>query len=622
MFRAGQQIGIYTLVNRIGLGGFGEVWLAERRAKFSTTQVAVKLPLDEQVDHATIEQEARIWVQASGHPNVLPIIEANDYDGQIVIVSEYAPDGSLEQLLQNSAGALPIKRAIELTIGILNGLEFLHSRKIIHRDLKPANILLQGDSPRLADFGISRAMRTTVISANIAGTPKYMAPEAFDGKRNVQTDIWSIGVLLYQMLAGRLPFPQDNYGELIAAILAKEPAPLPETVPAALREIVLRALSKVPGERHASAREMRDELNGFGLMTSRPAAPESAVAPVAGADVTTDKQRAGIQEQETQTVIHQGSPTGKDEGKNKAQSNRLAIRNYSPLLFVIAAAMLWSTGGLFIKLTKISGLELSFGRSLLAAITVAIFTRHEGFRLNKVTALASVLYAALLLLFVLATKETTAANAIFLQYTAPVYLLILEPLFYKEKFRRRDLITVAACVVGMSLFFVGKLRPQDVTGNLLALASGLCFACYFLLLRHRTAREVNRASSVIYGNLLLVLVAAPAGIAVLPHLSRHDALSVVYLGVVQIGLAYTLFTVAMARGARSLDAGIVGYVEPVLNPIWVFLFIGERPGQWALIGGVIILLAVVRHTLLEARRGRRSEILSADYAARPRPQPK
>jgi DME family drug/metabolite transporter len=287
----------------------------------------------------------------------------------------------------------------------------------------------------------------------------------------------------------------------------------------------------------------------------------------------------------------------------KASSSSAQV---SPLVFVIAAAVLWSTGGLFIKWTPLSGLELSFGRSLLAAITVAIFTRHEGFRLNKVTALASVLYAALLLLFVLATKETTAANAIFLQYTAPVYLLILEPLIYKEKFRRRDLIVVTACVIGMSLFFVGKLRPQDVTGNLLALASGLCFACYFLLLRHSTARSVNRASSVIYGNLLLVLVAAPAGLRALPQMNMHDGLSVVYLGVVQIGVAYTLFTVAMARGVRSLDAGIVGYVEPVLNPVWVFLVLGERPSSWALVGGAIIVIAVVCHTLVEARYGRRT----------------
>jgi drug/metabolite transporter, DME family len=285
-------------------------------------------------------------------------------------------------------------------------------------------------------------------------------------------------------------------------------------------------------------------------------------------------------------------------------------QKFSPLLFVVAAAVLWSTGGLFIKWTKISGLELSFGRSLLAAITVAIFTRREGFGLNRVTALASVLYAALLLLFVLATKQTTAANAIFLQYTAPVYLLIFEPLFYKEKFRSRDLVVVIACVAGMSLFFVGKLRPQDVSGNLLALASGLCFAFYFLLLRHSKSRAVNRASSVIYGNLLVVLIAAPAGLKVLPRMSLHDMLSVVYLGVVQIGLAYTLFTVAMAHGVRSLDAGIVGYIEPVLNPIWVYLILGEQPTRWALLGGAIIVTAVVCHTLIEARRGRRMADLS------------
>lgn len=268
--------------------------------------------------------------------------------------------------------------------------------------------------------------------------------------------------------------------------------------------------------------------------------------------------------------------------------------------------MIWSSGGLFIKWTTLSGLELSFGRSLLAAITVAIFTRREGFGLNRITLVASVLYAALLLLFVLATKETTAANAIFLQYTAPLYVLVLEPIFYKEKFRQRDLITVIFCVIGMSLFFVGKLRPQDVTGNLLALASGVCFAAYFLLLRHSSARDVNRASSVIYGNLLVVLIAAPAGLQALSGIKLHDALSVIYLGVVQIGVAYTLFTLGMARGIRSLDAGIVGYIEPVLNPVWVFLVLGERPSKWALIGGAIIVGAVVVHTTLKAKEGRKS----------------
>ncbi len=278
----------------------------------------------------------------------------------------------------------------------------------------------------------------------------------------------------------------------------------------------------------------------------------------------------------------------------------------SPLLLVLGAAILWSTGGLFIKATHLSAFELSFGRSLLAAITVMIFTRREGFGLNRVSTLASLFYAALLVLFVMATKLTTAANAIFPQYSAPVYLLTFEPLVYKEKFRRRDLITVVVCVIGMSLFFVGKLRPQDVSGNSLALGSGLCFALYFLLLRHSKSRHVNRASSVIYGNVIVVLICAPAFCAAARRgISSADLARVTYLGVVQIGFPYLLLTLAMTRGLRSLDAGIVGYIEPVLNPVWVFLFIGERPGGWATLGGALVITSVLCHMLVEVQAKRK-----------------
>jgi len=282
----------------------------------------------------------------------------------------------------------------------------------------------------------------------------------------------------------------------------------------------------------------------------------------------------------------------------------------SPILLVMAAALLWSTGGLFIKWTTLATFELSFGRSLLAALTVAYFTRREGFGINRLTVLTSVLYAALLLLFVLATKLTTAANAIFLQYTAPIYVLLLEPLFYKERFRSTDLAVVAACVAGMSLFFVGQLKPEDVQGNIAALASGLCFAFYILLLRHPSSKEINRASSVIYGNLLIVVVSGlmilfnPASLRAISQAGARDLAAVGYLGVVQIGLAYTLFTLGMARGVRSLDAGIVAYIEPVLNPVWVFLFLGERPSVWAIMGGAIIIAAVFLHTIRGAHKAR------------------
>lgn len=140
-----------------------------------------------------------------------------------------------------------------------------------------------------------------------------------------------------------------------------------------------------------------------------------------------------------------------------------------------------------------------------------------------------------------------------------------------------------------------------MSGNLTALASGLCFAFYILLLRHTRSQQVNRASSVIYGNMILVIVLAPFGLAALPIMTARDVVAVSYLGVVQIGVAYTLFTLGMARGVRSLDAGIVGYIEPVLNPVWVFLLLGERPSNWALAGGAIIISAVFSHTIWGAR---------------------
>lgn len=261
MFRAGDRIGPYILISQIGRGGLGVVWLAEIRTTITTTSVAVKMPLDEDIELDTIRQEANLWVHASGHPNVLPIIEANVYDGQVVIVSEYAPDGSLDAWLRRYGGAAPsIETAAEMASGILAGLEHLHSRHIIHRDLKPQNLLIQGQTPRLADFGISRILKSTSQSGIVAGTPVYMAPEAFDGKRNEQTDIWSVGVMFYEMLAGNLPFPQTDLTSLVGAILTRNPDPLPTSVPGPLQETISRSLARDLTQRYKSATEMRAAL--------------------------------------------------------------------------------------------------------------------------------------------------------------------------------------------------------------------------------------------------------------------------------------------------------------------------------------------------------------------------
>ncbi|MEJ7710374.1 MAG: EamA family transporter [Pyrinomonadaceae bacterium] len=281
----------------------------------------------------------------------------------------------------------------------------------------------------------------------------------------------------------------------------------------------------------------------------------------------------------------------------------------SPIVYVIVAAVLFSTGGLFIKLTSMSAYELSFGRSLVAALTVALITRKAGFRLDLFTLASAICYAALLLLFVMATKITTAANAIFLQYTAPIYVLVLEPLIFNEKYRLRDLLVVVCCLGGMGLFFVGQLRVEDIAGNVAALTSGLFFAVFTLLLRRSRTTSLNRAAPVIYGNLLLAICTAPAFAFGADKLSLTDLAIVLYLGIFQIGIAYTLFTLGIARGVRSLDAGIAGYIEPVLNPIWVYIGIGEQPSTWALLGGVIILAAVILHTLLSARARRLNQVL-------------
>jgi drug/metabolite transporter (DMT)-like permease len=285
-----------------------------------------------------------------------------------------------------------------------------------------------------------------------------------------------------------------------------------------------------------------------------------------------------------------------------ASGEGAAAEGVSPVWFVVVAVLLWSTGGLFIKWGTLTDTELSGARSLFAAATVMLLTRREGFRLNLVTAVASVFYAALLYLFVRATLLTTSANAIFLQYTAPIYILLAEPFFFKEKYRAADFVVVAFCIAGMSLFFVGQLRPQDVEGNIAALASGACFAVFFLLLRHPRAREVNRASSVIYGNLLLALVVLPAVVRGAEHFTPTNLLLAAYLGIVQLGISYALLTLGVARGMKSLDASIIGYIEPVLNPVWVFLFLGERPSKWALLGGAIIITAVASHTVWGAKK--------------------
>ena len=285
---------------------------------------------------------------------------------------------------------------------------------------------------------------------------------------------------------------------------------------------------------------------------------------------------------------------------------------FPPILLILLAVLLWSTGGLFIKSTTLDAFSVNAGRSLLAALTVAIFTYKKGLRLDKFTLLNSLFYAGTLTCFVYANKTTTAANAIFLQYTAPIYILILSPFVLKEKFKFSDLITVAVCLGGMSLFFLEKqsptnaLAPNVFVGNIAALLSGVFFGLYFIFLRHpRSLANKNPSLSVFYGNLIIVLLMLPFLLENPPAPNTKDIFAVLFLGIFQIGIAYLLFTKGIASGVRSLDASIIGFVEPLLNPVWVFLVLGETPNRWAILGGVIILTAVAFHTFRQNQARRR-----------------
>lgn len=284
MFHKGDQIGTYSLVEKLGKGSFGEVWLAEEKTAISTHRAALKLPNEEDVDLEGIRQEADVWETVKGHPNILPIIKADIHEKQIYIASEYAPDGSLSEWLKSHGGKAPsIEIAVRMTLGILAGLEHLHSKGVIHRDLKPANILLQADTPRIADFGIARLTQATNAGSTLsAGTPSYMAPECFYSIRSEQTDIWSVGVIFHKLLSGKLPFAQPDQVSLMNAILNGEPE-IDSEIPENLRQIMRKALQKDPSERYQKAADMREDLSNFSfeVLAEDEATISQTAAPVA-----------------------------------------------------------------------------------------------------------------------------------------------------------------------------------------------------------------------------------------------------------------------------------------------------------------------------------------------------
>ncbi|WP_438006896.1 DMT family transporter [Sorangium sp. So ce321] len=268
-------------------------------------------------------------------------------------------------------------------------------------------------------------------------------------------------------------------------------------------------------------------------------------------------------------------------------------------LLILTAALLWSTGGAAIKLSSLSAWQIVCGRSLVAALVLGLVMPSARRLPGKRTLATAAALAATLVLFVQATKLTTAANAIFLQSTSPLCVLLLSPWLLKEHPSRGEKLAVPVFLLGLGLFFVDQLSAGQLLGNVLALGSGLASALTILGLR--AARDESSVV-LVWGNLLAGVGTVPLALGSAAGPGALDIGLLVFLGAVQLGLPYAIF----ARGLRhtpAVEASLLGLVEPVLNPMWALLFVGERPGAWAMVGGALLLVATAWRTLQAARYG-------------------
>ncbi|MFC2093332.1 DMT family transporter, partial [Bacteroidota bacterium] len=276
------------------------------------------------------------------------------------------------------------------------------------------------------------------------------------------------------------------------------------------------------------------------------------------------------------------------------------------LIYISFTAFLWSSSGLFIKVLTLDAFQISFYRCLFAAITVTLVTliRDKKIKLETdlISNLAALSYAGILIFFVIATKMTTAANAIFLQFTAPFYLLFLEPIFLKTSFSKKNLITIFVCVFGMILFFLGRLEIGSIYGNLIAILSGMCFALFSLFLKWKKQlhKSINTISILIVGNFLVSIICLPIVYDCL-LVGLTETLILIYMGAIQIGISYIIFNEGI-KYVSATESMIIAMLEAIFNPIWVFMGVGEKPSLFAVVGGIIIFFAIVLHNVLLRRK--------------------
>jgi drug/metabolite transporter (DMT)-like permease len=281
---------------------------------------------------------------------------------------------------------------------------------------------------------------------------------------------------------------------------------------------------------------------------------------------------------------------------------RMQIKNprNKGILLMVICAVLWSTGGIFIKLIPWNPMFIAGFRSLIAAAVYAFYMRWQRipFVVNRDSVLAGIFISGNFFLYIAANKLTTAANAIVIQYSAPIYILIISALLYRQRFRRGDLLTVALTTLGIALFFFDKLSNKSMLGNLLAVFAGVFFAAMFVVTGH--ADDRSRASGIMLAHLIATVVGLPFFFFSQNVFSMPALAAIFALGIFQLGIPYLLYGIA-AKNSTPLSCSLISFIEPLLNPVWVFLFNGEAPGFYALLGGAVVLATVVVYTVWNSK---------------------
>lgn len=260
---------------------------------------------------------------------------------------------------------------------------------------------------------------------------------------------------------------------------------------------------------------------------------------------------------------------------------------FKGIMSAVIASVLWSIGGLLVKLLDWNPVAISGTRSIIAALVLLAYIKKPKITKSKPQILGAIAYSTTVLFYVIANKLTTAANAILLQYTAPIFVALLSFWILKEKVHWYDIISIGVVIFGMGLFFIEDVSSGNILGNIIAIVSGFTLACCTLALRAQ--KDGSGMETICLGNLLTFIIAIPFILKV--EATMRDLIVAISLGVFQLGISY-IFYVNSLKYITALEAILIAVFEPILNPLWVYIFLREKPGINAIIGGVIVIIAV------------------------------